>query len=141
MKIISHRGNLSGPNSLTENTPDQIDKVISLGIEVEIDVWLKNNKLFLGHDIPLHEINHKWLNTRSRSLWIHLKNLDAVEYMVGHNFNYFWHENDKITLTSQGIPWCYPGVYLKNGITVCLNKEKISKNIFGICTDYVEDYI
>jgi len=136
MKIISHRGNLSGPNSLIENTPEQIDKVISLGIEVEIDIWLKNNKRFLGHDAPLYEINDKWLDARSRSLWIHLKNLDAIEYMIGHNnLNYFWHENDKMTLTSQGVPWCYPGVYLKNGITVCLNKEKITKKIFGICTD------
>lgn len=141
MKIISHRGNLSGPDSQTENSPKQIDKVISLGIEVEIDVWLNNNKLFLGHDEPIHEIDHKWLDERSSNLWIHLKNLNAAEYMVGHNLNYFWHENDKMTLTSQGVPWCYPGIYLKNGITVCLDKQKIFKPVYGICTDYVEDYV
>ena len=51
MKIIAHRGNLSGPTQ-TENHPDQIKKALDLGFDVEIDVWYKENKVFLGHDFP-----------------------------------------------------------------------------------------
>ena len=39
MKVISHRGNLNGPNKQTENTIESIKTAINLGFDVEIDVW------------------------------------------------------------------------------------------------------
>ena len=39
MKIISHRGNLTGPDPKQENKPSQILKVLEKGYEVEVDVW------------------------------------------------------------------------------------------------------
>ncbi len=45
MKLISHRGNLNGPSDL-ENHPDQIKKVLKLGLNCEIDLWVKNNIFF-----------------------------------------------------------------------------------------------
>lgn len=50
MKIISHRGNLNGPNKQTENTIESIKLAINLGFDVEIDVWYIDNILYLGHD-------------------------------------------------------------------------------------------
>jgi hypothetical protein len=50
MIIISHRGNLYGPDKENENKPDQIQKVLNLGYYVEIDVWFIDEKLYLGHD-------------------------------------------------------------------------------------------
>jgi len=40
MRIISHRGNLYGPNQKTENSIDSIYSAISLGFDIEIDIWL-----------------------------------------------------------------------------------------------------
>ena len=50
MKLISHRGNLKGPNPQTENHPDQIVECIKKGYDVEIDVRLIDGKPWLGHD-------------------------------------------------------------------------------------------
>jgi len=52
MKLISHRGNISGVYTDLENTEGYIQKAIDLGYEVEIDVWYKDFKLYLGHDGP-----------------------------------------------------------------------------------------
>lgn len=138
MLIISHRGNLDGPDLLRENTQSQVIKCIDLGFDVEIDVWANSkNNLYLGHDLPLEEIDLEYLDKYSKHLWIHCKNFKAIELLSKHNFNYFWHENDKMTITSKGIPWCYPNNYISNGITVVLNRHIPNQlNVLGICTDY-----
>lgn len=141
MKIISHRGNFLGANPETENNPNQIDYVIDKGFDVEIDLWIQNNKLFLGHDKPIYEINEKWLFERTKKIWVHLKNINSIYFVSNTDLNYFWHENDKFTLTSKNIPWCYPGIYIKGGITVVTNKEKELFDILGICTDYTGEYL
>ena len=61
---------------------------------------------------------------------------------IGSKFNYFWHQKDDVTLTSQGYIWAYPGKQpLKNSIAVLpeINKDDISK-CSGICSDYIKDY-
>ena len=50
MVIISHRGNLDGRKPGRENKPDYIQEALDAGYDVEIDVWMINNELFLGHD-------------------------------------------------------------------------------------------
>ena len=57
------------------------------------------------------------------------------------NHHWFWHENDKITITSKGEIWCFPNIYVENGITVMLGLTKEFPNIKGICTDYLNYYI
>ena len=57
MILISHRGNISGENPEKENHPEYIDKAISLGYDVEIDVWDDSGKIVLGHDVPQYEID------------------------------------------------------------------------------------
>ena len=52
MHLISHRGNLSGPDVKLENNPLQIQKVLDLGYECEIDVWYIGGDYLLGHDEP-----------------------------------------------------------------------------------------
>jgi hypothetical protein len=136
MKIISHRGNLNGPILEKENTPNYIDDAICKQFDVEIDIWCIDEFIFLGHDAPMTKIEDSWLIARSNNLWCHAKNLEAICYLNNiQGIHYFWHETDKITLTNRGIPWCYPGNYLKNGITVELNYNNIPK-VYGICTDY-----
>jgi hypothetical protein len=135
MKIISHRGNIDGPDPSNENNPKQILKAIKNGFDVEIDVWfIKSKGYFLGHDKPVYPIDKKFLI--NKKLWCHAKNFKALEKMQKDKLHYFWHEKDKITLTSLGILWCYPGTYTKSGITVMLSAEKPKQKIYGVCTDY-----
>jgi hypothetical protein len=137
MKIISHRGNLEGITP-DENRPDYVNNTLQTGFDVEVDVWLINNELFLGHDEPQYKINNEFL--LNDKLWCHAKNKDAFQYMLNNSIHCFWHEQDKFTLTSKGIPWCYPGNYMENGITVELIKTKIP-TVMGICTDYPKNWI
>ena len=62
MILISHRGNIDGKILETENHPDYIDKAISLGYDVEIDIWMVNGVFFLGHDEPQYKIILDWLS-------------------------------------------------------------------------------
>lgn len=137
MKIISHRGNLDGPNRNKENSTSGIISALNYGFDVEIDVWNKNGKWYLGHDEPTYKIDEKFL--QNNKLWCHAKNLDALNLMLKNNkIHCFWHQKDDFTLTSKGYIWTYPRKDTKdNSIIVLTNKkDKIHKNCFGICTDY-----
>lgn len=138
MKIICHRGNQNGPNEEKENNPEYINNAINNGYNVEIDVWLIDNKFFLGHDKPQYEITIDYLIDPKK--WCHAKNIEALHEMLKNkNIHCFWHQNDDYTITSKGYIWCYPGKkLLKNSICVMpeINNQNVM-NCFAICTDYV----
>jgi hypothetical protein len=141
---ISHRGNLEGPNKESENTPEAIDAAIDLGFSVEVDVWLKDSNLYLGHDEPVLPTTLNWLLERKQKLFLHCKNIDALVFFQSteNKFHYFWHENDTVTLTSFGMIWAYPGKQpIKESIAVMpeLYNDDTSECI-GICTDYPLKY-
>tara|TARA_R100000482_G_C5131615_1_gene152360 strand:+ start:3848 stop:4267 length:420 start_codon:yes stop_codon:yes gene_type:complete len=136
MKIISHRGNLMGKSDY-ENDPKQIKACLSLGIDCEIDLWVKDNKYWLGHDEPKYEIKRSFL--QQPGLWIHCKNLEALE-KAPPKTNYFWHQTDDFTLTSKGYIWTFPGKNVGKKSVIVDNSEDWdtnSYNCFAICTDYV----
>lgn len=138
MLIIAHRGLLDGPSQILENTPEQIDYAIKLGFSVEVDLHVIDRKYFLGHDKPQYEIDLNWLLDREEELWVHCKNIEALLRMKKTFLNFFWHENDTVTLTSRCFIWAYPGKQpIKNSIAVLpeLNDDPID-GCFGICTDY-----
>ena len=137
MKIISHRGNINGQTS-EENNPLYIEHAISLGYDVEIDVWDIDGKLYLGHDEPQYSIEIEFL--KNPKLWCHAKNLEALEIMHTNDIHCFWHDTDKITFTNKSIPWCYPEIYIESGITVELGIKKSIPKTYGICTDYPETW-
>jgi len=148
MIYISHRGNLIGKNINEENNPIYIQKALNLGYDVEIDLWFTNNKLMLGHDHPQYDLPQELLI--NPSIWIHCKNSDCLSYLLQiqneyHNLHFFWHENDKYTLTSKSIGWAYPGSPL-NKKTICVLPEVSSYNkedlysCYGICSDKIEYY-
>jgi hypothetical protein len=146
MILISHRGNINGPNPARENSPYYVMEAIAMGYNVEIDVWLIEGALFLGHDEPQYKIDQKWLQDRKEKLWIHCKNIEAVVYFNSvstHQYNYFWHQEDTLTLTSHNYIWAYPGKQpIKNSIAVMpeLYNDDLSKCL-GICSDFVEKNI
>ena len=142
--FISHRGNIVGKVESCENEPTYIDTAIEEGYDVEVDIWYtETSQFFLGHDTPQYEIPLSWLLDRAHKLWIHCKNVKAMEWFnVSTGFNYFWHEEDTVTLTSNGSVWAYPGMQpIKNSIAVLpeINNDDVTK-CKGICSDYIETY-
>lgn len=144
MILISHRGNVNGKRLDSENSPEYIENAIEQGYEVEIDVWFKDGRLWLGHDEPQYSVEFRWIRDRITKLWIHCKNIESLLYFKDCEYpiNYFWHEEDTITLTSNGTIWAYPGKQpIKNSIAVL--PEIHNDNVFsciGICSDNICDY-
>lgn len=144
MILISHRGNINGRIEDAENRPDYIDDTIRLGYEVEVDVWVIEGTFHLGHDEPQYAVSLNWLYQRKNKLWIHCKNIEAVEWfnnLLG-TYNYFWHQEDTVTLTSKNYIWAYPGKQpIKNSIAVMpeLYDDNIDECI-GICSDFIQNY-
>lgn len=145
MILISHRGNISGRLETHENEPNYIDLAISKGYDVEIDIWYIDGQIYLGHDEPQYGIDFRWIRDRISKLWIHCKNIDALLFFKesGYPLNYFWHQEDDVTITSKGYFWTYPGKYLtKNSIAVMPEiKDFLNIEIAcGICSDYINKY-
>ncbi len=148
MRIISHRGNLSGPDPDNQNHPDQVLKVLKTGLDCEIDVWRVDDEFYLGHDEPQHLIDAKFL--RNSGLWVHAKNLDVLNNIpfsktkdgsfLSNDVRFFWHQADDFTLTSNGLIWTFPNKEVcEKSIIVDNNRNWRQKNYncFGVCTDYV----
>lgn len=144
MKIIAHRGNIDGRVPEEENSPLYIDNALKLGFDAEIDVWLINNELYLGHDNPKYKVKLGWILWRKDKLWIHCKNTDAVAYFneLNLDINYFFHENDLMTLTSKTYMWVYPGnqpIYNSVAVLPEINNDNTSQCL-GVCTDFTKKY-
>jgi hypothetical protein len=59
----------TGPSPSLENSPDYIDKAISLGFDVEVDVRLVEGEIWLGHDQPQYKVDLQFLLDRLNNLW------------------------------------------------------------------------
>ena len=148
MKIISHRGNVSGPITEKENKPSYIDTALSMGYDVEIDIRYISGIFYLGHDTPDYIVTQKWLDIRKDKLWLHCKDLDSaikLSELSNDNdyFKYFCHSNDPYVLTSTKHIWVHDILMNLNDKTIIplLDKNDIIsyKNnvVYGICTDYI----
>jgi len=143
MRLISHRGNINGPNPERENHIDYIQEALDKGYDVEIDVWISGTSIYLGHDSPEIKIHLPWIIERSDKLWIHCKNISAMVYLKEYEeLNVFWHETDKITLTSKSFIWAFPGMQpINKSIAVLpeMYNESVDK-CWGVCSDYIVNY-
>ena len=152
MFFISHRGNIAGRNIERENSPDYIDEAIDSGFDVEIDIRIMlgltpPGDIYLGHDRPDHEVNLQWLDDRKDRLWLHSKNIDALNWFSKSSlkWNVFWHQTDDYTLTRNGNVWVYPGRYLPLG-SICvmpeltMHSDSLLSQCGGICSDNISAY-
>lgn len=156
MKLIAHRGNINGPNKSRENSLEYIDEAINLGYDVEIDIRhdSQEKKLYLGHDESQYEVSMAWLVDRKDKLWIHCKDLSSLKLFSDNQieFNYFWHQTDDFTLTSNGYIWTYPGKPHTSNSVVVMPESSDGLKFYGndnlvdskdyfpfyaICSDYV----
>lgn len=141
MKLIAHRGLTNGPDSNLENRPEQIKLALSQGFDCEIDLWVINSEFYLGHDRPDYAVDKEFLD--HFGLWIHAKNLAALRWLTDTSLYFFWHENDKFTLTSNKFIWTFPGNELTQRSIAVLPEwhdsefKNLPTNCYGICSDYV----
>tara|TARA_X000000950_G_C13921158_1_gene663459 strand:+ start:16679 stop:17146 length:468 start_codon:yes stop_codon:yes gene_type:complete len=145
LKIISHRGNTSGPVPKNENLPSYIDKALEEGFDVEIDLRKIKDEFYLGHDKTDYKVSLEWLENRKENLWIHTKNFNAFESLleINRNFIFFYYTSEPLVLVSNGKIWTHSPKKIanpKNCIIPLLGKTDLGKsnvkNWFGVCTDF-----
>jgi hypothetical protein len=138
---IAHRGNVNGPSE-AENQPAYLLDAVAQGYEVEVDIWFIGGTLWLGHDYAQYQIDYTFLSKIADKSWFHCKNKEALEYFNDSlsSLRYFWHEEDKYTLTSTGQIWVYPGQPAPpNSIVVDLDLSNLASyqdTAYAVCTDY-----
>jgi len=144
MFYISHRGNIDGKNPSLENQPDYVEGALKLGYLVEVDIWYHENQWYLGHDEPTYRVDYSWLS--KELLVLHCKNIEALQKLVeidNPHDNYFWHERDAVTMTSQGWIWAYPDVRVNSPKAIAVLPELKGTDVSGfggICSDVIEEY-
>ncbi len=143
MILISHRGNINGRNPEKENHPDYIEEALNQGFDVEIDVWKISERWFLGHDSDQYNLPESFF--KNKKLWFHAKNKESLYglSMFAFDINYFWHDVDYYTLTSNGYIWTFPGIPLLPKSICLLPEYKVSLNMdicSGICSDKIGNY-
>lgn len=144
MRWIAHRGNINGKIEEYENYPAYIDSAIKAGYDVEVDVWVIDGVLLLGHDEPQYGVTQHWFNERSEKLWIHCKNVEAIQWfnLIG-GFNYFWHQADDYTLISNGVVLVKPGANLIANSICCMPEMGLVGDItkcYAVMTDEILKY-
>jgi len=136
--FIAHRGNTDGPNPSRENHPSYIQEALDKGYFVEVDVWLQNGKLSLGHDCPQYETTIEFLRS-SDYIVCHAKNAEALKLLVLEDLHCFGHDQDDVVLTSRKWLWTFPGKPLTSkSVAVmpeCEKKWDLTK-CFAVCSDY-----
>ncbi len=139
MIMISHRGNMYGPDPQNENKPEYIIDALRNGFDVEIDVWSIDNDFYLGHDKPQYKVDWKFLT--NPAFWCHAKDVDTFYKLLKTGSHCFFHQNDNATLTSKGFIWTYPGKIL-TPMSICVMPEinnysdDLSK-AKGVCSDFI----
>jgi hypothetical protein len=147
MLFISHRGNLTGANTLLENHPTYIQHALEEGVDVEVDIWFIDGQFHLGHDNPQTQLPEHFLT--DERIWFHCKNVEALyaiekrEFFQGTSIKYFWHQEDDVTLTSNKKIWTYPGKLLVPGSIAVLPEVARKGDVwscYAICTDEIFQY-
>lgn len=146
MLLISHRGNINSVQPAFENSPHYIDNAILSGYDVEMDVRLINNEIYLGHDEPDYKISLEWLLERKKHLFIHTKNFGVLSYLIDKDLRTFYHQKENHTIINNcNLIWSHElSEANEKSIIPLISKEDIEKqvkipdNVYGICSDFVE---
>jgi hypothetical protein len=147
MKLISHRGNLVGPEPSKENTITFIQDAIDQGYDVEIDVRLIDG-LYLGHDQPDYRVDLAWLLERKDRLWVHTKNFAAMDFLIDHGLQVFYHQLEKHTVIGNTrVIWSHDiSEASEKSIIPLISLEDIEEHqclnmkFYGVCSDYIKGF-
>ncbi len=152
MLYISHRGNLTGPNTAKygENHPNSILHAIDLGFNCEVDVrWIEGKGYFLGHDHPEYEVDKKFFN--NHKLFIHCKDvatfyqLDPRRHLNPYTYiKIFFHQQDDIaTIVNSEYLWSFPRAdVVLTPRSIAVLPELVPdwnrlETVMGVCSDYL----
>jgi|LauGreDrversion4_2_1035121.scaffolds.fasta_scaffold02508_14 hypothetical protein len=158
MRIVSHRGNLTGPDKDKENTEPYLLEALERGFDIEFDIWYMGSKFWLGHDVPTKSFSIdtliQWATVyQNQNFYVHCKHVWALEQMVKtkkKNIIPFFHDIDQCILLSDYTIWVHPNAI--NAVSVrenCIavfpacktikydiNYDVDFERFHGICTDY-----
>ena len=140
MILISHRGNINGPNPKMENAPRYIANTLGKGFNVEVDVWSNNSDFFLGHDKPEHQVSEMFL--RHGSVWCHAKDIKTFYKLIEIGAHCFSHDLDEVALTTKGYLWSTYGNQMTDK-SICVMPPRnieLPQGIAGVCSDNVGYY-
>ena len=139
---ILHRGLMEGPDPALENQEPILFQRIREGWDVEVDLWLQDETVWLGHEGPERPLQNLDLLSCPKA-WIHCKNLAMLAYMVekAPGAPFFSHDRDEAVLTSNGFIWCYPGLQAGRNSIIVMPERAPSmvidySRIGGVCSDY-----
>ena len=140
MKLVSHRGNINGPNPEMENDPRYVENTLAKGFSVEVDVWSSGSDFFLGHDEPQHQVSKLFL--RHRAIWCHAKDIKTFYKLIDIGAHCFSHDQDEVALTTKGYLWSsYENQMTDKSICVMPPSSRdLPKNIAGVCSDNIGYY-
>ena len=140
MILISHRGNINGRKPELENGQRYCQTAIDAGYNVEIDVWVYDGIFWTGHARPQYRVDEDFF--LKEEVWCHAKDIEALKRLLDLGAHCFFHQNDNVTLTSEGYLWTNPTHQLTEK-SICVLPELQTIDIegcAGICSDYVERY-
>lgn len=142
---ISHRGNISGPNTAShgENHPTSIIASLHAGYHCEIDLRVIDGKYWLGHSAPQFDVPLTFLyNSR---IYIHCKDINTL-YLIKDKplgCDIFFHDTDDAALTKEQKIWTHfnnTPLLTPHSIAVLPEntpKEYDLSNCYGVCSDFV----
>lgn len=141
---ILHRGN-SLNNPAVENSPEKLLELVRTNHHVELDIWSRSGKLFLGHDGPEIEVSYDWLlNVISRAL-IHCKDgrtfRDLRTWFAERAIaaNLFYHTTEDYALSTNDWVITYPGKTTFRGFLSMMpesaSKDPLAEDCFAVCSD------
>ena len=142
MILISHRGNIDTVNLERENTKSYIQEAIDLGY----DVRYINNKFWLGHDEPDHEVDIEWLTKRKNNLWIHCKDFLSLAKLINSDLRIFYHQDENHTIigNTKAI-WSHDiddanhqSIIPLIDIDSVNSFKNFNQKYYGICSDFIK---
>jgi len=141
MEIISHRGNMFGPDENLENNPRTIEMASNF-FKVEVDIRKIGKDYWLGHDNPMYLVRFDWLIYLKPRLLLHCKNDDVYNCHALSSFHRFRHEEEDTVTCSLGNVLKHPNYTPIPGSYNMMpekSKHETLETIFAssaVCTDY-----
>jgi hypothetical protein len=92
--IISNFGNLNGPIPEQENKPEYIINALNKNFHVKTNIWLHNDKLFLGTFKPDYQVTSNFI--REANLWMQCMDIETLQFItkILPYANFFFINND-----------------------------------------------
>ena len=139
MRLIAHRGNISGRQPEKENDPEYIQTALNAGFDVEIDVRVQDGQIYLGHDQADHLSDLQFL--KKPGLWCHAKDLEALHLMLQEGIHCFWQDQDDFSITSRGFIWTNLNKPVTNKSVLVILEDTFSlpSDCYGICADNFDE--